>query len=294
MIEHVCTPRIGAGIIVGKRRLISREQRLASVQSAIETRGRSMARQIQALLARYRATLLRRLDREGPGAMIVPVLKVDPINEQDLLRQLFELFVKFGALQAESGAARTAKLFEGALRLGGAGRIVPLKEFKGIERIADEHAREVLRATQRGVSAKIERVINEARAAAIEPNNREIAVQIKRELESAYEMSFERASMISRTELGIAENVGHIAQCEELGVKEIEWVAFKTPQWPRRHDLLDGTRIKLGDVFTMPVSGAKLRYPGDPDGPAGEVIRCRCTTIPVVPEGLPQLGPRRI
>lgn len=290
---HLCGAPSATGIVVGKRRLISREQRLSSVQSAIETRGRSMAQQIQAILSRYRATLLRRLDRSGPGAMVIPIAKVDPLDEAQALRALFDLFAKFGALQAQSGAARTAKLFEGALRLGGAGRIVPLKEFKGIERIADEHAREVMRATQRGVSAKIERVINEARAAAIEPNNREIAVQIKRELESAYEMSFERASMISRTELGIAENVGHIAQCEELGVEEIEWVAFKSPQWPRRHDLLDGVRIRLGDTFEMPVSGAKLRYPGDPDGPAGEVIRCRCTTIPVVPDDLPQLAPRR-
>lgn len=290
---HLCGAPSATGLVVGKRRLISREQRLSSVQSAIETRGRSMAQQIQAILARYRATLLRRLDRSGPGAMVIPIAKVDPLDEAQALRALFELFAKFGALQAQSGAARTAKLFEGALRLGGAGRLVPLKEFKGIERIADEHAREVMRATQRGVSAKIERVINEARAAAIEPNNREIAVQIKRELEAAYEMSFERASMISRTELGIAENVGHIAQCEELGVEEIEWVAFKSPQWPRRHDLLDGVRIRLGETFEMPVSGARLRYPGDPDGPAGEVIRCRCTTIPVVPEDLPQLAPRR-
>lgn len=290
---HLCGAPSATGLVIGKRRLISREQRLSSVQSAIETRGRSMAQQIQAILSRYRATLLRRLDRSGPGAMVIPIAKVDPLDEAQALRALFDLFVKFGALQAQSGAARTAKLFEGALRLGGAGRLVPLKEFKGIERIADEHAREVMRATQRGVSAKIERVINEARAAAIEPNNREIAVQIKRELEAAYEMSFERASMISRTELGIAENVGHIAQCEELGVEEIEWVAFKSPQWPRRHDLLDGVRIRLGETFEMPVSGARLRYPGDPDGPAGEVIRCRCTTIPVVPEDLPQLAPRR-
>jgi hypothetical protein len=270
--------------------MISRQRRLDSVQGAIETRARAMGRQIQALLARYRATLLRRLDRSGPVALIA---KVEPITEDALLKELFDLLVKFGGVQAQSAAGRTTKIIEGSLRLGGAGRLVPLKEFKGIERIADEHAKEILRATQRGVSEKIERILNEARAAAIEPNNRELAVQIKRELEGAYEMSWERSSMIARTELSIAENVGHAAQYEELEIEEVQWVAFKAPIWPRRHDLMDGKTIKLGQRFELP-SGVKLRFPGDPEGPAGEIIRCRCTTIPVIGAALPQLQARAL
>lgn len=43
------------------------------------------------------------------------------------------------------------------------------------------------------------------------------------------------------------------------------------------HVLADGQRVGLTEPFI--VGGAPLMFPGDPSGPAGEVISCRCTTL---------------
>lgn len=41
------------------------------------------------------------------------------------------------------------------------------------------------------------------------------------------------------------------------------------------HKELDGMQVGMDDSFQSP-SGAMLRFPGDPDGPASEIIGCRC------------------
>lgn len=47
------------------------------------------------------------------------------------------------------------------------------------------------------------------------------------------------------------------------------------------HKPMDGQRVRAGELFTTG-SGARLRFPGDPNGPAGETINCRCWREPQV------------
>lgn len=47
------------------------------------------------------------------------------------------------------------------------------------------------------------------------------------------------------------------------------------------HKPMDGQRVRAGELFTTG-SGARLRFPGDPQGPAGETINCRCWREPQV------------
>jgi hypothetical protein len=41
------------------------------------------------------------------------------------------------------------------------------------------------------------------------------------------------------------------------------------------HDTMDGQEIAMGEIFVTG-NGVELEYPGDPNGPAEEIINCRC------------------
>ena len=262
-------------------RPLTRTQRrtLDSARGTVDARTRIMGKALEQLFARYRTKLLRDLDRRGPKALVRKA--VEPIEDEAFLQELFTLILRYGLIQASDAAARTAKVIEGSMRLSGAGRLVPLKEFKGVATMASRHAREVFTTTQVEVSEKVERIIRTAMSADVEPSNRDLVLALREEITEVPALSWERAEMIARTEMSIAENIGTVEQYEDAGVEEVEWLAYSSPIWPRRHDLMNGERVKVGDYFTLP-SGVKLRHPGDPLGPAGEVINCRCATAPVL------------
>ena len=53
------------------------------------------------------------------------------------------------------------------------------------------------------------------------------------------------------------------------------WLATIDARTRRTHAAADGQRVELGQKFS--VGRAELRFPGDPRGPAAEVISCRCS-----------------
>lgn len=112
-----------------------------------------------------------------------------------------------------------------------------------------------------------------------------------------------RATVVARTETIGANNAGRFdafqALAEELDADDDEdedgsdfeqmWLATDDDRTRRTHSRgwvddggqfiagADGQRVPLGQPFT--VGGFELRFPGDPSGPAHEVIQCRCTTL---------------
>jgi len=96
-----------------------------------------------------------------------------------------------------------------------------------------------------------------------------------------------RAVTVARTETISALNAGRVdsfqAVAEELSPDELGagfeqmWLATEDKRTRKTHREADGQRVALGAPFT--VGGHDLAYPGDPDGPAREVIQCRCTTL---------------
>ena len=95
-----------------------------------------------------------------------------------------------------------------------------------------------------------------------------------------------RATVVARTETMGALNAGRqdafAAVAEELGTPfEQMWVATIDARTRVTHANADGQRVSLGQPFI--VGEAPLRFPGDPLGPAKEVIQCRCTTILLAP-----------
>lgn len=97
-----------------------------------------------------------------------------------------------------------------------------------------------------------------------------------------------RAAVVARTETIGAINAGRTDSFEAIAdqvpdlVFEQQWLATLDTRVRDTHRRADGQRRPMGRTFS--VGTAQLRFPGDPRGPAKEVIQCRCTTI-LVEEG---------
>lgn len=94
-----------------------------------------------------------------------------------------------------------------------------------------------------------------------------------------------RARTVARTETMAAVNAGAYAgalrDAEERGdpAPFKVWLATDDTRTRPTHHEADGQRTLLTEPFR--VGGAQLLYPGDPRGPAQEVINCRCTFLPI-------------
>lgn len=100
--------------------------------------------------------------------------------------------------------------------------------------------------------------------------------------DAALSMWRNRATVIARTEAISAYNAGTFAGflslAEQLGgTWEKGWLATDDERTRPTHNAADLQRVPLRAPFQ--VGTAELMFPGDPRGPAHEVIQCRCTLI---------------
>jgi HK97 family phage portal protein len=87
-----------------------------------------------------------------------------------------------------------------------------------------------------------------------------------------------RARTIARTEVVGAANKGQLEGWSQADVgAQKEWVTAGDADVRDEHAAIDGEIKKLNEPFSN-----GLMYPGDVNGPAEEVVNCRCTTAPVV------------
>lgn len=95
-----------------------------------------------------------------------------------------------------------------------------------------------------------------------------------------------RAVTIARTEVIAANNAGALgsatATAGALGVPEgavvKEWMATGDDRTRASHAAAHTQQV-MGLDTPFSVGGTSLDYPGDPGGPGGEVINCRCTVL---------------
>ncbi|MEU4106868.1 phage minor head protein [Streptomyces tanashiensis] len=95
-----------------------------------------------------------------------------------------------------------------------------------------------------------------------------------------------RAVTVARTETMAAVN-GGVWRSAQLEAEQRgdpapfkQWVSTADPRTRETHREADKQRTLLTEPFR--VGGAQLLFPGDPTGPANEVINCRCSMFPVV------------
>lgn len=95
-----------------------------------------------------------------------------------------------------------------------------------------------------------------------------------------------RARTVARTETLGAVNAGiyrsAVLEAQDRGdpAPFKAWLATEDRLTRDTHRAADGQRTLLTEPFV--VGGAPLLFPGDPTGPAQEVINCRCTTLPFI------------
>lgn len=95
-----------------------------------------------------------------------------------------------------------------------------------------------------------------------------------------------RAMTVARTETMGAVNAGIFraaqleAQVRGDPAPFKQWISTEDKRTRPTHVAADKQRTLLSEPFR--VGGAPLMFPGDPRGPAQEVINCRCSMLPVV------------
>lgn len=95
-------------------------------------------------------------------------------------------------------------------------------------------------------------------------------------------MSRLRSHVIARTETHMAAGWANQTAAEESGIELVkEWCSSSDDRTRETHMEADGQRVPLAMSFN--VGGHGLEFPGDPNGPAEEVIMCRCQSLMVEP-----------
>jgi HK97 family phage portal protein len=129
-----------------------------------------------------------------------------------------------------------------------------------------------------GIQKTMSRQINQELIKGIEKGEsiEEIASRIRRK----FTFAAARAKTIARTEV-----YGSMNYSRNLGIKNSPftkeiWYTSLDERVRPSHQAMHGKTKKVVEQWV--VGGASLEFPGDPVGPAGEVINCRCIVVPFI------------
>jgi len=100
--------------------------------------------------------------------------------------------------------------------------------------------------------------------------------EISERIREVYNFASSRANTIARTEVGQSMMTARFHGMTHLGVEKIRWTCAMDERVRVSHLNLHGAETHVGTPFA---NGCK--FPSDPDGPASEVINCRCVASPV-------------
>ncbi len=194
-----------------------------------------------------------------------------PARHRDVLRHRLAARMRAVARQSAEITARGFKAVGSA----------PEKKDRGLIDIAmtavdgwidTQAARRVTRITAQ-VEEEIRRAIQEGHAA--EEGTRAIGRRIRTSVDG---MSRARSEMIARTDTHAAAEHGSYEMALASGIDlEKDWGSTEDNRTRRTHAEADGQTVGVFDLFR--VGETLLRYPGDPDGSAEEIINCRCVAL---------------
>ncbi|MBN1253983.1 MAG: phage portal protein [Deltaproteobacteria bacterium] len=117
------------------------------------------------------------------------------------------------------------------------------------------------------VKEQIRKALNEGLIAGDTP--KELADRIR----GVYNFASTRANSIARTESGSCIQGGKYETRKAVNV-DSTWITARDEHVRGSHAAQDGETVPVGEKFSN-----GLRFPGDPQGTAKEIINCRCDTI---------------
>jgi len=112
--------------------------------------------------------------------------------------------------------------------------------------------------------------------------NGESINEVSRRIDTIYKYSRDyRSKRIAQTEVIGATNDGQLRAYQEAGMEAKEWLSARDERVRSSHQI-DGQIVGITESFRTN-DGNHLNYPGDRSSgaPAGDVINCRCTVLPV-------------
>lgn len=141
--------------------------------------------------------------------------------------------------------------------------------------ILKTHNMKLSQRTRARITEKVRDIltINETKGS----NARMIGDLIKQEFNTLAKYESER---LARTEIMKSHNMAKNDEIQNNDLIDyVQWLATEDERTRESHAELNGIIIRKGDIFP---NGCE--YPGDPNGEAEEVINCRCTLLPYIPE----------
>ena len=97
---------------------------------------------------------------------------------------------------------------------------------------------------------------------------------IAKDIKDQFKITQGQASTIARTEINGAKNEVAFQNLQELGIEKKEWSSAGDMRVRPSHVDVDGEVVGINETFSN-----GLLYPHDPNGPAEEVINCRCSVL---------------
>jgi SPP1 gp7 family putative phage head morphogenesis protein len=88
-----------------------------------------------------------------------------------------------------------------------------------------------------------------------------------------------RARTIAQTTAVSAFETGQQLAFQDAGITRHRWLSQRDERVRESHQIVDGEEVEIGQPFSN-----GLLYPGDPSGSAAEVINCRCSVLPLLPD----------
>ena len=149
--------------------------------------------------------------------------------------------------------------------------------------VSDAEAQAFLLMKNIKIKGIIQTIKNQIRIELMESyQNGETIDQIADRIRRVFNVSKSRARTIARTEIIGTANEGRHLAIGRSGFGERQWFTAMDERVRPQHRMMHGMKAKLGEPWVMPDS-TSLRFPGDSNGPAHQVINCRCIET-VVPE----------